>query len=129
MNLKRCFPFACLLAATFAVHAADWPQYRGPNHDGVSSEKILQTWPAEGPRQLWKAQLPGGFSSLAVGSGKAFTLVSRQVDGASQEVCVALDANTGEEVWAMPMGIAKYQGGGDSGAPGNEGGDGPRSTP
>jgi outer membrane protein assembly factor BamB len=70
-----------------------------------------------------------GFSGITVGGGKAFTLVQRDIDGASQEVCVALDANSGSELWATPLGIAKYDGGGDHGAPGNDGGDGPRSTP
>ena len=73
--------------------------------------------------------LTDGFSSFAVADGKAFTLVTREVEGAKQEVCMALDAKTGKELWAMPLGIAKYDGGGDSGAPDNKGGDGPRSTP
>jgi len=33
-----------------------------------------------------------GFSSFAVGAGKAFTVVAREMDGAKQEVCLALDA-------------------------------------
>jgi len=42
---------------------------------------------------------------------------------------VGLDAATGKELWATALGIAKYDGGGDKGEPGNDGGDGPRSTP
>ena len=42
---------------------------------------------------------------------------------------MALDAMNGREKWAVPLGIAMYEGGGDSGAPDNKGGDGPRSTP
>lgn len=107
----------------------DWTQYRGPNHDGSSPEKIMTSWPANGPHELWKAPLNDGFSSFAVGGGKAFTLVKRAVDGADQEVCVALDAGSGKELWAAPLGVARYDHGGDSGAPDNKGGDGPRSTP
>lgn len=70
-----------------------------------------------------------GFSGVTVGGGKAFTLVARDADGADQEVCVALDAKSGSELWAVPLGIAKYDGGGSKGVPGNDGGDGPRSTP
>ncbi|HWH71227.1 MAG TPA: PQQ-binding-like beta-propeller repeat protein, partial [Candidatus Sulfotelmatobacter sp.] len=58
-----------------------------------------------------------------------FTIVSRDLNGALSEVCLALDAQSGKELWATPTGVAKYQGGGDSGAEGNKGGDGPRSTP
>src|ERR1700760_4678286 len=111
------------------AHGSDWPQFRGPNHDGSSAEKILEQWPPSGLTEVWKVPLTDGFSSFAVADGKAFTLVAREVDGAKQEVCVALDAKTGKELWAMPLGVAKYDGGGDNGAPGNNGGDGPRSTP
>jgi outer membrane protein assembly factor BamB len=120
-----------VLAAALSgtVAAADWPQYRGPEHDGSSPEKILTAWPAGGLRQIWKQPMTDGFSAITLGDGKAFTLEAREVDGAEQEVCVALDANTGKELWAVPLGIAKYEGGGDSGTPDNKGGDGPRSTP
>jgi outer membrane protein assembly factor BamB len=56
-------------------------------------------------------------------------LVLREKDGVQREHVVALDANTGKELWAAPLAIAKYDGGGDSGTPENKGGDGPRSTP
>jgi len=114
---------------TIQLSAGDWPQYRGPNHNGTSPEKILKSWPADGPRELWKVPLTDGFSAISIADGKAFTLVTRSVEGADQEVCVAMNAETGKELWAMPLGIAKYDGGGDSGVPGNGGGDGPRSTP
>jgi outer membrane protein assembly factor BamB len=70
-----------------------------------------------------------GFSAISLGGGKAFTLEGREIDGAEQEVCVALDANTGQELWAAPLGVARYQEGGNRGTPDNNGGDGPRSTP
>jgi len=123
------------LAALFSVslcltvHASDWPQFRGPNHDGASTEKILTNWPSAGLHTIWKVPLKDGFSAITVGGGEAFTLVTREVDGANQEVCVAMDAKTGKELWSTPLGIAKYDGGGNSGVPGNDGGDGPRSTP
>lgn len=47
----------------------------------------------------------------------------------SYEVCVALEIDGGSEIWASPLGGARYDGGGDSGTPDNSGGDGPRSTP
>jgi outer membrane protein assembly factor BamB len=64
-----------------------------------------------------------------LGQGKAFTVVARSTEGGTAEVCLALDAATGKELWATPTGTAKYQGGADSGTPDNKGGDGPRSTP
>ncbi len=118
------------LMGALVTQAADWPQYLGPNQDDKTSEKIASTWPAGGPRVVWKAPTTDGFSILAVSGGKAFTLMSRDVEGAEREVCVAFDANTGKEVWAVPLGIAKYDGGGDTPARDHAtGGDGPRSTP
>ncbi|HXI50943.1 MAG TPA: PQQ-binding-like beta-propeller repeat protein, partial [Candidatus Saccharimonadales bacterium] len=118
-----------LAAAATTTRAADWPQYRGPEGSGVTSEKISSTWPDGGPRQLWKAPLNSGFSSFAVAGDRAFTLVTRNLEGVNREACLGLDANTGRELWAAPLAVSKYDGGGDSGASGNDGGDGPRSTP
>jgi outer membrane protein assembly factor BamB len=125
------FTVTTVLAGALAsqVAAEDWSQFRGPNHDGSSPEKILTTWPSTGPRAIWKQPMKDGFSGITLGGGKAYTLEARDVDGATQEACVALDANTGRELWTVPLGIAKYEGGGDRGTPDNSGGDGPRSTP
>jgi outer membrane protein assembly factor BamB len=120
---------AWTMALSCAVSAADWPQFRGPNHDGASSEKILTAWPAAGLPAIWKEPMTDGFSGITLDGGKAYTLEARELNGAEQEVCVALDANTGHELWAEPLGVAQYDGGGDSGTPDNNGGDGPRSTP
>jgi len=117
------------LAATCASPAADWPAYRGPRGDGISPEAIPATWPADGPKRLWRAETPAGFSSFAVAGDKAFTVVTRSKDGVPMETCVALDARSGRELWATFTGRAEYPGGGDTGAPDNRGGDGPRSTP
>jgi outer membrane protein assembly factor BamB len=127
----KTFALAALVASGFTprLQAVEWTQYRGPNHNGVSSEKILTTWPADGLRQIWKTPLHNGFSAITVGGGEAFTLVTREVDGADQELCLTLDSETGRELWAQPLGVAGYDGGGNSGAAGNNGGDGPRSTP
>jgi hypothetical protein len=118
-----------LLAGGVLGMASDWPQYRGANGDGECSEKILTAWPASGPKRLWTVKTPTGFSSFTVVGGKAFTVVAREIDGVTSEVCVALDAATGKELWAAPTGTAKYRSGGNTGAEDNKGGDGPRSTP
>ena len=111
------------LTAT-ALRAGDWPQYRGPNHDGISTEIIRTNWSQEAPRQVWKVPLDPALSSFAISGGKAFTLVRRPVSGQDQEFCVALNADTGQEVWAsVPLGIADYPNGGVGPD------DGPRSTP
>jgi len=105
--------------------AADWPQYRGPNSDGSTPDRVALKWPAS-LKQVWKVPGGSGFSSFAVAAGKCFTL-----EGLDQkEMLVARDAATGKELWKAEVGVANYgQEGGNAGAKGNEGGDGPRSTP
>ena len=129
----KCVFLPALLAGALClpVSGADWPQYRGPNHDGTSPEKIPTIWPAGGLRQIWKTPLNNGFSSFTLGDGKVYTQVTRDFDGGNQETCLALDAATGKELWAVPMGLgsSKYDDGGNQGARGNDGGDGARSTP
>ncbi len=128
-KLKSAALAAGILTITSAG-ADDWPQYRGPNHDGKSGEKILKQWPQNGPRLVWKTPTPNGFSSFAVAGGKVFTIMGRDVEGALREVLVAFDAETGKEDWAQSIGVALYgHDGGNQGKTDNKGGDGPRSTP
>ena len=108
------------LCATSSLFSADWPQYRGPKHDGSTPEKIATTWPQEGPQQLWKALLGDSFGSFAVSGGKAICFIQRKVNGEDKEVAIALDVKTGKELWATPIGKPTYD---------SQGGDGPRSTP
>jgi len=133
--MNRFFVMFAALCAAFAptlVSAEGWPQYRGPRGDGVSPETINNTdWQANPPKQLWKVPTPLGFSSFAVADGRAFTLVAIDGDeGEKVEACVALDAETGRELWSVQLGASEYgHDGGNAGAPNNRGGDGPRSTP
>jgi outer membrane protein assembly factor BamB len=112
-----------------AASAADWPQYRGPGQDGICHEPVNLIWPAGGPKVVWRIPTRNGFSSFAVCGGKAFTQVNRDRGGEPREICVALDAATGKELWFADVGVGSYVSGGDTGAAGNRGGDGPRSTP
>lgn len=113
-----------MAVTALSTQSADWPQYRGADHNGTSTEPILKTWPGK-LTKIWSAPTPTGFSTITVADGIATTLVRRGED----EVCVALDAATGKELWATRIDVAKYDGGGDEGLDTNRGGDGPRSTP
>ncbi len=110
----------CMQSAT--IRASDWPEYRGSNTDGISTEKLNLNWSEKPPKVLWKIATSTGFSSFSVGGGKAFTQVVRDINGAPREVCVALDAATGSELWFTDLAVGKGYGGGGKG-------DGPRSTP
>jgi outer membrane protein assembly factor BamB len=111
------------------LHAADWPQYRGPLGDGSTPDKLATSW-AGGPKVLWKKESALGFSSFAVAGTQCFTIEGREADGIPAEVLVARDAATGQEQWSAPLGSRNYgHDGGNAGAGDNKGGDGPRSTP
>ena len=110
--------------------AEDWTQYRGPRGDGKSTETLPDAWPAGGPKVIWKTETPSGFSSFSIANGRAFTLITREHEGEKREFVVALNADSGDEIWSKPLGESSYgHDGGNAGAPGNRGGDGPRSTP
>jgi outer membrane protein assembly factor BamB len=127
--LPRTVLVAVLGSTLLSLNAADWPQYRGPQGNGVAAETISAQLPKGGPKQLWEVQTPGGFSSFAVQGGKAYTLVLRDQQGAERETLVAYDANSGKELWSSSLGAVKTGNGGQDGTPDNKGGDGPRSTP
>jgi outer membrane protein assembly factor BamB len=78
------------------VCADDWPQFLGPNRNGVSSEAGLDTsWPKDGPRVVWECELGAGWSSPVVANGRLI-LFHRQGD---VEVVASRDAATGKKQW------------------------------
>ena len=81
-------------SAALAQSAGNWPQWRGPNRDGISKETgLLKQWPAEGPPLAWKATGAGrGYSSFAISNGKLYTMGLR----GEREFVVAFDVATGK---------------------------------
>ncbi len=121
-----------LTAASLSAEptVAEWGQFRGPNNNGTTTASKVADWKSAKIKTLWKTETPKGFSSFAVAGGKAFTIITGESEGNTGEVLVALDVRTGKETWNKPLTVInKYDGGGDSGANDNKGGDGPRSTP
>jgi outer membrane protein assembly factor BamB len=84
------------LAPTDKAATGDWPQWRGPNRDGISGETDLRTdWSNAPPPVVWKRPLGGGYSSIAVVDGRLYT----QDKQGGEERVVCLDAATGKDVW------------------------------
>lgn len=110
---------ASMTIGTAAFSAfADWPQYRGPTGNGISAEKMLASWPAEGPKVLWKKPVGGGMGSFAIKEGRAYYM---SVEGSS-EACTAIDMKNGEKLWSTPIGPVQSRSSG-------QGGNGPGGTP
>lgn len=106
-------------ALTGWAQTGDWPQWRGPKRDGLSTEKgLLQEWPSDGPKLEWKANgLGEGYSTVAIIGDRIFTTGDK---GGDAHV-IALNRADGKTVWSTKLG--------KSGAPGWGGFSGPRSTP
>jgi outer membrane protein assembly factor BamB len=99
--------FSLILAAV--TLAADWPQWRGPERDGISKDTgLLKEWPKEGPVLRWKAPALGtGYSTPVVVKGRVYLQTTR----GSEEFAVALDEKTGKQVWSTAIGkVGKNQG-------------------
>ena len=108
---------ALLCGAVLTASATEWPQWRGPNRDGVSSEVgILKEWAASGPKVLWKLPLGEGFSGISVAQERVYTMFSKGND----EFIICLNAMDGQEIWRFRSDKNYHEG---------QGGNGPRATP
>ena len=95
---------------------AEWPQFLGPDRNGISRETgLLTTWPDGGPEVLWRVPGGVGMSGLAIRGGRVVTLV--QHDG--KQWATAFDAKSGKSLWQTPVAPAYKNGMGN----------GPRATP
>jgi outer membrane protein assembly factor BamB len=71
--MKRLPALFLALALAPAAAADDWPQWMGPNRDGVWSEDgIVDRLPPEGPKVLWRSPVAGGYAGPAVANGKVY---------------------------------------------------------
>jgi outer membrane protein assembly factor BamB len=109
---------------TIGTCGADWPQWRGPNRDGVSAETGLRSqWPASGPKLAWTFDRAGiGYGGPAIVNGTLYLMGSEQ--DAAKEFVLAIDTATGQQKWKTSTNIAQPMRNFNS-----DWGGGPRSTP
>lgn len=111
-----CIPLMLLTVFIPSCKGGDWPQFLGPNRNGVSDEtELTDTFPADGAIVAWRQPLGPGMSGVAISGGMAFTLYQTETN----QVLVALDAMTGKKKWEENVAPA-YK---------NAMGNGPRATP
>src|SRR5688500_18368000 len=82
----------------FTCAATDWPQFRGANHDGISTDRITTNWTGSVTNPMWRVPASNALCSLVVSDGKVYTQAIRNVGGQPREVCVALRATDGVEL-------------------------------
>ena len=88
----------CTILATLFLTAsleAQWPQWRGPNRDGVvPAASVPPAWPAN-PTVKWKQSVGEGYSSPVVANGRVYVHSRRD----PEEIMTAFDLVTGKPVW------------------------------
>ncbi len=94
---------ASCVCLSLVLLAADWPQWRGPNRDGVSKEPgLLKSWPEAGPKLAWQSKEVGeGYGSPAVVGDRLYLLGS---EGMNDEFVQALNAPDGKALWKTRIG-------------------------
>lgn len=105
-NPKTCRPIkmigalAVFLLAAGVAQATDWPQWRGPNRDGVWSEiGIMEKFPADGLKVRWRARVGPGWSSPVVAQGLVYVTDSELMKPKAKERVHCFDEATGKPLW------------------------------
>jgi outer membrane protein assembly factor BamB len=111
------FGMIAVLGMAACAAAADWPQFLGPQDDGVAHDAkgLARAWPAAGPKILWQQPVGPGFGSAVI-YGDSVLLLDR--DGDRGDVLRRFNLADGNEVWRYAYA-----------APGGIDHDGGRSTP
>ena len=89
-----------VLLAVSAVLADNFSQFLGENRNGVvtTGKKLLKKWPAEGPKELWRVKVGGGFAAPVVFEDKLFIL-DYNTDK-EEDTVKCLDMKDGKEAWS-----------------------------
>ena len=101
MNRRSGF-VALLLMASVAVTALadDWPQWRGPNRDGVWNETgIIERFDAPQIKIRWRAPVASGYSGPTVADGRVY-VTDRVVKPRQIERVHCFDWETGAQIWS-----------------------------
>jgi outer membrane protein assembly factor BamB len=103
--MKSCIAalFAFMVVSFWtATNAEDWPQWRGPERDGVSKESgLLKEWPPDGPKLLWtNKEIGKGYSTPSIANGRVYLQSNR----GDEEYAMALDAKDGRQLWSVRIG-------------------------
>src|SRR5438874_1748150 len=73
LTFRRVLAATILANVVTSARADDWPQWLGPNRDGVWRETgLIETFPPDGPKVLWRAPVAGGFAGPAVADGRVY---------------------------------------------------------
>lgn len=93
----------CSALLVVVVQAGDWPQWRGPNRDGISKESsLLKEWPREGPKLSWQVKgLGSGYSTPSVAKDRLYIVTN---EGLDDEFVKCLSTTDGRQLWSTRIG-------------------------
>ena len=99
--------FFIFLVVIFTVKGADWPNWRGPDHDGISKEQPPRP---NFSKILWRKDIGVGFSSLAVSGGRVFALGCSGNKNGNKETFYCISKVTGKTLWqdTYPAALVDY---------------------
>jgi outer membrane protein assembly factor BamB len=111
-NMLAVAMMASMTMGALGADGVDWYRWRGPDLNGISKETGWNAqWPAEGPKQLWKASVGTGFASFSVSQGRVYTMGNSN----NTDSVFCLDARTGKVVWQhsypCPLAPNNFEGG------------------
>ena len=87
------------ISAQPVAESFSWPNWLGPNHDGITREKSWRSeWQAPAPPVLWRAQVGTGFSSFSSAEQRLFTMGNTGEAGGTEAV-FCLSPENGKEIW------------------------------
>ena len=89
--------------ANLSTSTSEWPQWRGPERNGISPESgLLKQWPKEGPKLLWQVNGIGdGYSTPSVVGARIYLMSNR---GMENEFVQALSTQNGKPIWTTRVG-------------------------
>jgi outer membrane protein assembly factor BamB len=89
-----------------------WPQFRGPDHDGISRAPahLAHSWDTSGLRQLWGVEVGDGYAGPAVLNGRVYLMDYDREH--KQDALRCLSAEDGTEIWryAYPVAVKRNHG-------------------
>lgn len=101
-TLSVLVPLLCIAFSRSAPAGHDWPQWRGPDRTGVSSETgLLKSWPGGGPRLIWEIEGLGEGDSSPVTSGRSLLILGTR---GNDSFLFCRDRATGDPLWERKLG-------------------------
>jgi outer membrane protein assembly factor BamB len=87
-----------LVLISVSASGGDWPQFRGPDRNNISTETgLLRSWPAQGPKVLWKTPVCEGYAGAAIKDGRIY--LNDYDDQKKEHLIRCISLSDGKDIW------------------------------